>query len=123
MTLQPVVRTITLWGKDGKSNGPTKAYPSPRIINQEGQLVKDFGDMSVWRYDPYPPKEETESYFLSFHGKNGHSGGSTYRTEAEALRAVDKSRAGRDYYARKGELWREYEGKLAALNEEFEGRL
>lgn len=123
-TLKPVTRNLYLYGKDGKAKGPTKAYPNPKVVKQEATLIKDYGQLSLWKFEPYPPAELEPLYWISFHGKNGEtSGGSGYRTEEGALAGVEKTFAFWEYNARKSELYREHKAKVDALDAEYKGRI
>lgn len=121
--LQPVTRTLEFWGKDGKATGPTKAYPMARYEYQTGELVKDFGSMSVWKY-PTDLSGALPDYWLSYHRKDGsHGGGGFYRTEEAAFKAVEDTLVMREYDEKKREINRLHQAALAALDGEYKGRI
>lgn len=124
--LKPVTREIRLYGKNGRAQGPTKAYPNPTIVKQEAELIKDFGSgIAVWKFPP-SPKEESNNcdYWVGYYNKDGStSGGGACKTQEEAFKRVERNFAFREYNSRKSEIYRELREELALLEDEYKGSI
>lgn len=123
-TLQTPTRTLYLYGKNGKAQGPTKAYPHSTQVKLEAELVREFvGRIAVWKFPAYKDIQP-EKFWVYYHHENGAIGaGGECANQEAAFQRAEHSIVEREYEAKKRQLWRDYEAELALLNAEYKGRI
>jgi hypothetical protein len=123
-TLVTPTRTLLLYGKNGTSLTPTKAYPKATMVHLEAELIKDFGNgVAVWKFPAYKDVQP-EKFWVYNHHKNGSigSGGECTSLEAALDRAA-RSLVWQEYTERKREMYQAFNEEMAALEAEYKGRV
>jgi hypothetical protein len=123
-TLETPTRTLYLYGKNGKAQGPTKAYPHSTLVKLEAELVKDFGQgIAVWKFPAYKDIQP-EKYWVYHHHDTGAIGtGGECESKETAFDRAERGLVFREYTEKRRELYREHREGLDRLEEEYKGRI